>query len=87
MHQITDCSLSHSKLMLLYFLLREKFETCSHAISGQRFPSKSLEMSLQANVHFFEKEPELSSIEGDMFCKGANSYIDVGLQKWMCFAN
>lgn len=48
-------------------------------IVGQKFP-KGLEMSLQANVHFFEQEPAPSSADSsgvNDFCIGVNSYIDV----------
>ena len=53
----------------------------THIISciiGQKFPSKSLEVSLQATVHFHEN-PVLSS-SNDPFCTGLNAYIDVSLQ-------
>ena len=47
---------------------------------GQRFPSKGLEISLQASVHFHEYSTQESiQSKGDSFCVGANSYIDVSL--------
>ena len=48
---------------------------CAHIHTGQKFPGKSLEVSLQATVHFHEN-PMLSSSD-DPFCTGLNAYIDV----------
>ena len=45
--------------------------------TGQRFPTKSLEVSLQATVHF-PNNPVLSD-DDDPFCTGLNAYIDVRL--------
>lgn len=42
---------------------------------GQKFPSKGLETSLQANVHFYDYPTQASS--DNSFCVGATSYIDV----------
>ena len=47
----------------------------THTHTGQKFPSKSLEVSLQATVHFHEN-PVLSASD-DPFCTGLNAYIDV----------
>ena len=46
-----------------------------YMFTGQKFPNKSLEVSLQATVHFHEN-PVLSASD-DPFCRGLNAYIDV----------
>jgi len=52
-----------------------------HLYVGQKFPSKTLELSLQASVHFYEHNaPDyVSTTDDDPFCSGSNSYIDVRL--------
>lgn len=46
-------------------------------VAGQKFPVKGLEMSLQANVHFYDQDALPLLVKTDNFCTGANSYIDV----------
>ncbi len=46
--------------------------------SGQKFPSKTLELSLQATLTFPEYSPPPSSaMSEDPFCEGLNAYADV----------
>ena len=45
------------------------------SITGQKFPHKSLEVSLQATVHFYDNA--VASDTDDAFCTGLNAYIDV----------
>ena len=45
---------------------------------GQRFPSKTMEMSLQATIHFPDKYTPLNGVDSDdPFCVGLNTYADV----------
>lgn len=43
--------------------------------TGQKFPVKSLEVSLQATVHFHDNP--VPSVGDDPFCTGLNAYVDV----------
>ena len=46
--------------------------------AGQKFPSKTLEMSLQATLYFPDHPPPASpEVQEDPFCVGLNSYADV----------
>ena len=50
---------------------------CAHFI-GQKFPTKSLELFLQATVHFPEVIPPVpEGVKQDPFCVGLNSYAEV----------
>jgi len=45
---------------------------------GQKFPTKSLELFLQATVHFPEVIPPVpEGVVQDPFCVGLNSYAEV----------
>ena len=47
-------------------------------ITGQKFPTKSLELFLQASVHFNEVIPLVpEGMTQDPFCVGLNSYAEV----------
>ena len=50
-----------------------------YLILGQKFPTKALELSLQASVHFYEHTaPDyVSTTDDNPFCTGSNSYVDV----------
>ena len=45
---------------------------------GQKFPGKTLELSLQATVHFYDGP--VPPGDDDPFCVGLNAYIDVRYQ-------
>ena len=52
----------------------------SGVCAGQKFPSKSLEVSVQATLHFPEYPPLAPpEVNEDPFCVGLNSYADVSL--------
>lgn len=52
----------------------------SGVCAGQKFPSKSLEVSVQATLHFPEYPPPAPpEVNEDPFCVGLNSYADVSL--------
>ena len=56
--------------------LRISMET-SH-VAGQCFPQKTLEISLQATLHFPDRPPPPPpGLEEDPFCVGLNAYVDV----------
>ena len=44
---------------------------------GTKFPSKSLEMHMNATVYFSDHLPGQSSSGDDPFCVGLNAYIEV----------
>lgn len=52
-----------------------------YVLTGQKFPSKGLELSLQASVHFYEHFPSgyTSTTDDDPFCIGPNAYVDVSV--------
>lgn len=52
--------------------------TVIYSRAGQKFPSKTLEMSLQASISFPEHHtPTGGEAEDDPFCVGLNAYADV----------
>ncbi|XP_062502986.1 AP-5 complex subunit mu-1-like isoform X3 [Corticium candelabrum] len=44
---------------------------------GNKFPSKSLEMSMNATVYFGDQPPDQISSAVDAFCVGLNAYIEI----------
>ena len=53
---------------------------CGVVTSGQKFPSKTLEMSLQATVQFPDHYTPPSGVDSDdPFCVGVNTYADVSI--------
>ena len=60
-------------------LARRKYFS-SDNVAGQRFPSKTLELSLQATVRFPDHYTPTSGVDtDDPFCVGLNTYADVSL--------
>ena len=58
---------------------------CLLLSSGQKFPSKTLEISLQATVHFSDHYPPPSGRDNDdPFCVGVNAYADVSDSVCVC---
>ena len=55
--------------------------------SGQKFPAKTMEVSLQATIQFPDHFAPPSGVDQeDPFCVGLNTYADVSpLQCWVYF--
>jgi len=68
--------LTHKLLQKLFQVNKYVWYVCA----GQKFPSKSLEVSVQATLHFPEYPPPAPpEVNEDPFCVGLNSYADVSL--------
>ena len=57
---------------------RKSVPFCKIFFAGQKFPSKTLELSLQATVRFPDQYTPAGGVDtDDPFCVGLNTYADV----------
>lgn len=68
---------SPSYYISIHESLLVSIHVCCYTI-GNKFPSKSLELFLNATVYFGDHLPGQTSSTEDPFCVGLNAYIEVG---------